>query len=494
MEAELIGRLAAVALAYATVAHAETRPHYGGTVDASLLGAPVSLDPVAVASHAELTVTQLVFDNLYRLDGRGQPQPHLAEGPPVLDATQRVATIAIRRGIALHDGSLLSAQDVAASLERARTGQARLLLAQLASVRATSDAVEITLRAPSALLPTWLALPQTAVTKHGKAPGERPVGSGPFAFEALDRTRRRLTLRAFELHFAGRPYLDRLTLHWFDTPDGEVRQFETGNVHLSSRGVAAFAGAQPKFRAAETVAPPAILVFAGFGHAHADVLGDRAFRRALDHALVRDSLTPITSGEQVEPTREPVPAQAGGATLAPAGRAGDLVAAQAALADAATRVRSLAPAQRARLKLEILVEDTRPDDREFAGRLVRALQKLGISAVISAVSASTHRDRIARGTTDLWIGQLASPISSAQIWWSAAFAAGNDDWAATHAFDPAALRRAFAERLPIVPLVFRGIRLSHRTDVRGLVFDASARPCFAEVFLFGAPVTAKGKP
>ena len=486
---------AVVALAcVASLAHAETRPHYGGTVEASLLGAPVSLDPVAVASHSELTVTQLVFDNLYRLDARGLPQPHLAEGTPVLDGPQTTVTIAVRRGVALHDGSILSPLDVAASLERARKGAARLRLAPIASVRAIGDAVELTLRAPTPELATLLALPQAAITKQGKPPGERPVGSGPFAFEALDRARHRLTLRAFDLHFAGRPYLDRLTLHWFDTPDGEVRQFETGNVHISARGVAAFAGAQPKFRAAEVVAPPAILVYVGFGRAHADVLGDRAFRRALDHALVRDSLMPITSGEQLELAREPVPMQAGGVALSPAGRAGDLAAAQAALGEAATRVRSLAAGQRSKLKLEVLVEDTRPDDREFAGRVVRALQKLGIAAAIGVVPAATHRDRIARGTTDLYIGQLASPISNAQLWWSAAFASGSDDFAATHAYDPKALRKAFAERLPILPLVFRGIRLSHRTDVRGLVFDASARPCFAEAFMFGAPVSSRGKP
>jgi ABC-type transport system substrate-binding protein len=492
VEAEL--KLALAVACIATLAHAETRPHYGGSVEATLLGAPVSLDPVAVASHAELTVTQLVFDNLYRLDSRGQPQPHLAEGGPVLDAAQTLATITVRKTVALHDGTTLSPQDVAASLERARTGAARLHLYPIAAVRAVGDTVELTLRAPTPSLATLLALPQAAVTKHGRPPGERPVGSGPFAFEALDRARRKLTLRAFELHFAGRPYLDRLALHWFDTPDGEVRQFETGNVHLSARGVAAFAGAQPKFRAAEIVAPPAILMYVGFGRAHASVLADRAFRRALDHALVRDSLLPITSGEQIELTREPVPLQAGGVALSPAGRAGDLAAAQAALAEAATRIPALAAAQRSKLKLEILVEDTRPDDRELAGRVVRALQKLGIGARIAAVPATMHRERIARGATDLWIGQLATPIYHASLWWSAAFAAGNDDWAALHPYDPKALRKAFGERLPIVPLMFRGIRLAHRTDIRGLVFDSSARPCFAEAFMFGAPLSAKGRP
>jgi hypothetical protein len=32
----------------------------------------------------------------------------------------------------------------------------------------------------------------------------------------------------------------------------------------------------------------------------------------------------------------------------------------------------------------------------------------------------------------------------------------------------------------------------HRTDVRGLGFDGSGRPSYADLFLFGAPVRSKG--
>jgi hypothetical protein len=40
--------------------------------------------------------------------------------------------------------------------------------------------------------------------------------------------------------------------------------------------------------------------------------------------------------------------------------------------------------------------------------------------------------------------------------------------------------------------MFRSIRLWHRTDVRGVSFDATGRPCFADLFLFGAPVPNRG--
>ena len=83
-------------------------------------------------------------------------------------------------------------------------------------------------------------------------------------------------------------------------------------------------------------------------------------------------------------------------------------------------------------------------------------------------------------------------FTTALAWWHAAFAAGKDD---APVMQPQLdFAKAFAERLPIVPLMFRSIRLWHPTNVRGVVFDPSGRPCFAEVFMFGPPTPNKGKP
>jgi len=487
-------RRAALALvACAAIAHGETRPRYAGQVEATLLGAPATLDPALARSHAEATVAELVFDTLYRLDGDGEAQPHLALGPPVYDEKRTTVRIAIRKGVRFHDGSELTAQDVAASLERTRA-TAPWVLASVAEVRANGDAIELALRAPTPDLELMLALPQTAVTKQGKPPGDHPIGTGPFAVEAWDRARHRLKLRAFDDHFAGRPYVD-LELRWYDTPDGEARNFETGGAQISVRGASAFAGGEPTYRAAEVNSPAAVLAFVGFGQAHAAITGDRAFRRALDLAIARGGLATIGSGEVVLPTRAPIPVEAGAPPLDAAARAGDLAGATAQLADAARRVPQLQPGRIATLAFEILVEDTRPDDRENAERVVRALDKLGIAATVSAVPAQQLRERVAAGSCDLWIGQLAEPLRETAAWYGAAFSAGNDDWAtgqlAAGALDPAAAARAFAERTPIVPLMFRAVRMWHRTDLRGIAFDASGRPGYADMFFFGAPVRTR---
>jgi ABC-type transport system substrate-binding protein len=497
VEVQLTFRALLALVACTALVHAESRPRYGGAVEGALLGAPVTLDPALAQVHAELTAIDLIYDTLYRIGPDGIVQPHLALAAPLLDAGR--ARITIRSGVKFHDGSELTAADVAASLERVRvTPSARWIVSPISAVRADRDVVELTLKGPVAELTTLLALPATAVTRGGKAPGERPIGSGPFKVGAFDRRGKKLTLDAFDEHFAGRPYLDQLTLRWYDTPDGEARQFERGTAHLSARGVAAFTGAQPKYRAEDVEGPAALLVFVGFGRAHMDVTADRNFRRALDLSLARGALLSVGSGERVTPSRLPVPVEAGASVLDSAGRADDLPNAKAALAAAAATVKALDAARLPALKLEILVEDTRPDDREVAERVAYALNKLGIASVISAVPAATLRDRVKKGDCDLWIGQLAAPVSAATAWWGAAFSIANDPWAeqqlATGALDRTAAAKVFAERLPILPLVFRAVRIWHRTDVRGLGFDASGRPSYADLFLFGDPTRSKGKP
>jgi peptide/nickel transport system substrate-binding protein len=459
---------------------AESRPHYGSSVEAPLLGAPAGFDPVTAQASADITVVGLIFDTLYTIGPDGVARPHLALGPPALDAARTAAHIALRRGVQFHDATPVTAADVVASLERVR-GKAAWVLAPVTAIRASGDGIDVELRADTDVA-ALLALPQTAITKHGHPPGPRPIGSGPFALDSFDPAAKQLTLRAFDAHFAGRAYLDQLVLRWFDSPDGEARRFETGLAQLSARGVAVFAGGTPKHPAAPVESPAALLVFVGFGKRHAPITGERGFRQALDLALDRGALSTITTGERTVPTRRPLP----GEPLDAAGLVGDPVRARARLDAVAARVPSLAAGIRASLKLVIIIDETRPDDREIALRVSRGLDKLGIGFTIEALPADRLRDRVLRGDCDLWIGQLAEPMPVAAAWWGAAFAAGNDDWArgqlATGALDPAAAAREFASRQPIVPLMFRSLLVWHRVDVHGLAFDASARPGFADLY------------
>lgn len=467
-------------------ARAETRPRYGGSVDATLLGAPASLDPVLARSHAEVSLAGLLFDGLYRLDALGAVTPQLAAAAPALDLARGVVVIPLRKGATFHDGSPVTGAAVAASLERLRSSAVAWMLAGVTKITATEDGIELAGAVDLSTLAQYLALPQAGVVAARGIRGETIVGSGPFQLVALRRKERELRLAAFEAYHAGRPYLDEVTLRWFDTPDGEARRFEIGSSQISLRGATSFAGAQPKFRADTVEGPASVLVFVGFGGGHPELTGRRELRAALDLAVARGGFTTLGSGELVIPTKSPVPPQAGGPAMEPAARGGDLPAALAKMAALTAGAKALPPATLSAIRLEVLIDDSRPDDREVAERVVRALDKLGVSAAIAAVPAQTLRERVERGPCDLWIGQLAAPVSDATTWRMLALSMAPRK-AARRAGGAGDAARRFAQEQPIVPLFFRGLRASHRTDVRGLSFDASGRLDFSDLFFFGDP-------
>jgi ABC-type transport system substrate-binding protein len=493
--ARLTSAVIAVAAAAAT-AWAETRPDYGGELVGALASEPASLDPVRAASHAEVTLAGLVFDTLYRTGDDGAVVPHLAAALPEADGG--TLRIRLRRGVTFHDGRAVDAADVQASLRRLLKSGARWLLAPIDVIDVEAGDLVLSVQGDAAGVAALLAAPQAAITPRGKAPTAKAmIGSGPFRVDTIDRARRRIALIASDDHFAGRPYVDRLELRWFDTDKGQARQFEDGKLHLSARGATEFDGARPKYRAGVVEGPATILTYVGFGRAHKAVTFDPDFRRAVHLAIARRGLAVSGSGEWVTPTADPLPEGLGGQALPKNLLSGDRKAAAEALATAAARVPALGDKQRAELSLVILVDRSRLDDLEVARRVVFALKKLDLAATIEEVDAAQLSERVDRGEGELWIGQLAAAGAAPELLWGAAFEAGGDDWVrrqlAAGTFDAGKARQQFTDRLPIVPLLHRGIKLHHRSDVRGIGFDAATGVRWADLFFHGEPVKTKRK-
>ncbi|WP_428267607.1 ABC transporter substrate-binding protein [Haliangium sp.] len=491
----------ALALAAAGPGAAETLPGYGGRIRATLLGEPVHLDPIAARTHAEVTVIGLVFDTLYELDGRdssgrARVVPRLAAAAPIPAEDGLSVRIPLRAGLRFHDGRPVGADDVVASLTRLRAGDAGWVISAVRSAERVGDA-ELRLRLTWPMPPDALALaltaPTTAITPRGQPPqAGAPIGSGPFRVERVERKRGRLLLTAHDDHLAGRPYVDAVELSWFEGGNREAAAYEIGALTLSQRGAVAYPDHHPKYETREAAGPATVLVYVGVGRR--GPLTSRAARRALSLALERDGLRGIGTGERVVPAEQPVPAAIGGAPLARSARRARMDEARRALAQAVRddpRLAELSGPGHDRV-VEILVDRSRPDDREIAEKVAAALFRLGVAARITAEPAPAFARRVGRGDGDLYIGQLVLPAPAPALAWAAAFAAGADDWAATRLargpLDLAAAARAFAARLPIVPLAHRAVRVHHRSDLRGVALDDSARLPFADLFFFGRPV------
>jgi peptide/nickel transport system substrate-binding protein len=480
-------RLALIALlvAAAAVARGETRPRFGRKLVGSTLGQPASLDPVRVRSHAEAQLAMLLYDTLYRVDDEGVIVPHLAVELPVVSADGREARIRIQKGALFQDGTALGAADVEQSLDRLSRSDAAWLMAPVASVSHDREAVILILRRPTPELAEILAAPQTSITAGGRPPGKKPNGSGPFAPARATGKKGGLLLVPWERHFAGRPYADRLDLRWYEVANAEARAYEVGELNLSFRGPVAFSGHEPKYPTQATAGPAVVMAYVGFGRGHGRAFDNRDLRRAVSLAIGRDSLRSIGTGERVEPTPFPIAQDLAGPEPSAADLAARIADARGFLARAVPKVKALG----ARTTWELLVDRSRPDDHEIGEKVVAALFRLGLSCKITELDAPVLDARLLRGDFDLAIGQLAPPGPSPALQIAAAFAAGGDGWA-TAQLTTAPLvvdtaLRAFAERLPVLPLFHRSIRVHHRVDVRRVVFDATGRLLYPDMFLFG---------
>ena len=79
-----------------------------------------SLDPITATEKVQIAVGALLYEKLFELDEHFVLRPLLVESC-TYDAAARTYTLTLRSGVTFSDGSPLTARDVAASLERARS-------------------------------------------------------------------------------------------------------------------------------------------------------------------------------------------------------------------------------------------------------------------------------------------------------------------------------------------------------------------------------------
>lgn len=137
-----------------------------------------SLDPVTCGDGVRLTLSTLLYEPLYRLTPTFETERVLAQSESY-DPESFTYTIQLRSGVRFSDGSALTAQDVADTLERALTSarySARLV--DVTEIRAVgSSTVTIHLSRDRRTLTSLLDIP---IVKSGTETENFPTGTGPY--------------------------------------------------------------------------------------------------------------------------------------------------------------------------------------------------------------------------------------------------------------------------------------------------------------------------
>lgn len=184
----LVHGASALALMAALVPAQAQAPRNFATL--AMVAEPQTLDPMASTADLVGTIMQHVYETLYTFDAKWNVVPMLAEGMPKVSADGKTYAITLRKGVALHSGRELNADDVVASLQRwmDNAPRGKAVAKELESIKAKGpQAVEIVLKQPYAPLLSQLALPSGMAAIMAKESIATPltafVGTGPYQFK-----------------------------------------------------------------------------------------------------------------------------------------------------------------------------------------------------------------------------------------------------------------------------------------------------------------------
>lgn len=224
----------------------------GGTYAEALLGPIDTLNPLYASSSAEMAASRLLFSSLFTYDATGHLHGDLALSM-TLDPTSTIYTVKLRPNVKWHDGTTLTAQDVAFTVNLIKNPQALSSLRvnwQDVSVKALDDTtVQFQLPAVYAAFPhalTFSVLPQhilgsvAAGAVRENSFSRSPIGSGPFSFrllqsaDASNADKKIVHMTAFNDYYAGKPLLSRFEIHAYGTQDEIMQALRTGEVDAAA--------------------------------------------------------------------------------------------------------------------------------------------------------------------------------------------------------------------------------------------------------------------
>ncbi len=162
----------------------------GGKLTVAIVGEPPTLDEHQNTTGVTLETTSPIYETLMAYDEKYQPQPMLAESMTASE-DGLTWTIALRQNVPFHNGEMMTAADVKASMDRwgQLSGVGKKLYALVSSVDATDDhTVTVNLTGPFGTLPIAMCnnsqncsiYPKSVIDAGTLEPNEAVIGTGPY--------------------------------------------------------------------------------------------------------------------------------------------------------------------------------------------------------------------------------------------------------------------------------------------------------------------------
>ncbi|MGE0798274.1 MAG: ABC transporter substrate-binding protein [Lautropia sp.] len=293
---------APAAAASAAATPAAAAPAVARTLRVGSTSYPTSLDPASSGGGSDHPYLYLAYDRLIDADRQtGELKPGLATAWKFSpDGLQLELTL--REGVKFHDGSVLDADAVVASIRRYqdRKVQTDLKIVSRAEAKAP-NVVLLTLASPDSSVPAILAdrggmiVSKAAVEKFGDKFPQNPVGTGPYRI-ASTVTGASVTYQRFDDYWAGQPKLAGVSWTTYTEVVALENAAVTGQLDVAlqipARDVAALRG-KGNFEVSEG---PSLEVTLMMLNGSLPPTNSKPLRQALSYAINRDDILKATNG------------------------------------------------------------------------------------------------------------------------------------------------------------------------------------------------------
>jgi len=281
-------------------------PAPGGTYAEGVLGSFTNANPIYATDLADATVSRLIFSGLLTYNQDNHLVGDLAQSWAA-DDSRTVYTVKLKPGLTWHDDQPLTAEDVVFTYHTIQNPDARSpLAASWGGITITAaDPLTVVFKLPNPLASFPYSLTTGIVPEHilgtvamtnmrsASFNSTRPVGAGPFAWQALELSnnsvenrQEKIALKAFEHYNGGKPKLSGFVVRTFRDADRLVQSFRKQEI-TAIAGLTQLPDALKADSAVHAYSLPLTAAVMTFFKTRDDVLSDTAIR----HALIRGTDT-----------------------------------------------------------------------------------------------------------------------------------------------------------------------------------------------------------
>lgn len=427
-----------------------------------------TLDPVACPDGVQQVIGSLLYEGLFVLNERFEPQSLLCSTYS-RSSNGLTYTFQLRDGVTFSNGASFTASDVLATYRRAQiSDRYSARFANVVSMRTGRGTFIVTLRQPDSAFPALLDIP---IVKSGTEKDPVPLGTGPYLF--LTDSEGPCLVRSENWWNDDVPALERIELASAKDADTAVYLFSARSAHLLTADLLSATTAASLSSVDMTDAPTTAMLFLGFNTAK-PALAEPAMRIAIGRAVDRDAVATVLLAGHAQPAQFPlsplsplyptaldVPYAVGAyeeaLTPAPAG-----TAAEAAPPDAPQP-----------LELTLLVNAENSFKTALAEYLAKELTAAHVTVTPVILPWNEYLEALEGGNFDLWLGEtrltadwdITALVGTGGTLNYGKFTNADVD-AALRAFlssgSPAAtetLCATLAELSPIQPIVFKSLSI-----------------------------------